>query len=119
MSWMLDIQVGAIQNPSIQCWVCGQRGHMGTNCPSKGKGKGDSPAGKGGPPVGKGGSKGGPPVSGVPGKGVPGVKGGGVLSFEGKGAPVGMKGLGKGYPFQGFCWKCGVKGYRSFECPHA
>eukprot|EP00973_Karenia_brevis_P020904 2874841-Karenia_brevis.AAC.1 len=43
MSWMWDIQVGAIQNPSIQCWVCGQMGHMGRNCPSKGKGKGDLP----------------------------------------------------------------------------
>eukprot|EP00973_Karenia_brevis_P008290 1122857-Karenia_brevis.AAC.1 len=50
-------------------------GHMGRNCPSRGKGKGDPPAGRGGSPVGKRGSKGGPPVGGVPGQGVPGVKG--------------------------------------------
>eukprot|EP00973_Karenia_brevis_P010750 1456107-Karenia_brevis.AAC.1 len=47
MTWMWDIQVGAVQNPSVQCWVCGQMGHMGRNCPSKGKGKGGPPAGKG------------------------------------------------------------------------
>eukprot|EP00973_Karenia_brevis_P077402 10753798-Karenia_brevis.AAC.1 len=64
MSWMWDLQVGAIQNPSVQCWICGQMGHMGRNCPSKGKGKGGPPAGQGGPPVGKGGTKGGPPVGG-------------------------------------------------------
>eukprot|EP00973_Karenia_brevis_P060759 8449868-Karenia_brevis.AAC.1 len=29
--------VGAIQNANIQCWVCGIFGHMGRNCPSKGK----------------------------------------------------------------------------------
>eukprot|EP00973_Karenia_brevis_P022405 3084603-Karenia_brevis.AAC.1 len=63
LSWMWDYQVGAIQNPSIQCWICGQVGHIGRNCPSKGKGKGD-PASKGGYPLGKGGSKGGPPVGG-------------------------------------------------------
>eukprot|EP00973_Karenia_brevis_P084306 11700681-Karenia_brevis.AAC.1 len=84
---MWDCQVGAIQNPSIQCWVCGKLGHMGRNCPSKGLGKGGPPARKGGPPVGpKGLGKGaGVPthaVSGVPGKGVPGVKGGGVPSFK-------------------------------------
>eukprot|EP00973_Karenia_brevis_P078056 10842367-Karenia_brevis.AAC.1 len=47
MTWMWDIQVGAVQHPSVQCWVCGQMGHMGRNCPSKGKGKGGPPAGKG------------------------------------------------------------------------
>eukprot|EP00973_Karenia_brevis_P021572 2965480-Karenia_brevis.AAC.1 len=48
MSWMWEIQVGAVQNPSIQCWVCGQMGHMGRNCPSKGKGEGSVVGGKGG-----------------------------------------------------------------------
>eukprot|EP00973_Karenia_brevis_P067746 9425257-Karenia_brevis.AAC.1 len=38
MNWMWETQVGAIQNPSIQCWICGAMGHMGR--PSKGKGKG-------------------------------------------------------------------------------
>eukprot|EP00973_Karenia_brevis_P052140 7244481-Karenia_brevis.AAC.1 len=33
MAWMWDTQVGAVQNPSIQCWICGQMGHMGRNCP--------------------------------------------------------------------------------------
>eukprot|EP00973_Karenia_brevis_P001689 229759-Karenia_brevis.AAC.1 len=37
MSWMWDVQVGVIQKPSIQCWVCGQMGHIGRNCQSKGK----------------------------------------------------------------------------------
>eukprot|EP00973_Karenia_brevis_P021185 2911969-Karenia_brevis.AAC.1 len=70
---MWEIQVGAVQNPSIRCWVCGQMGHMGRNCPSKGKGKGAGGVGKGGgipPPVfaGKG-------AKGVPGKGIPGFEG--------------------------------------------
>eukprot|EP00973_Karenia_brevis_P044426 6153022-Karenia_brevis.AAC.1 len=31
-----------------------------------------------------------------------------------------QKGLGKGgFTFQGNCWKCGVWGHRSFECPNA
>eukprot|EP00973_Karenia_brevis_P060673 8437906-Karenia_brevis.AAC.1 len=29
------------------------------------------------------------------------------------------EGFGKGIPFQGFCWKCGIQGHRSFECPIA
>eukprot|EP00973_Karenia_brevis_P011549 1561400-Karenia_brevis.AAC.1 len=97
---------------------------MGRNCPSKGLGKGGPPACKGGPPVGpKGFGKGAgapaPAVSGISGKGVPGVKGDGAPSFKSKGAPVGMKRFGKGIPFQGFCWKFGMKGHRSFECPNA
>eukprot|EP00973_Karenia_brevis_P085604 11875402-Karenia_brevis.AAC.1 len=32
-AWMWDTQLGAIQNPRIQCWICGQMGHMGRNCP--------------------------------------------------------------------------------------
>eukprot|EP00973_Karenia_brevis_P056994 7926679-Karenia_brevis.AAC.1 len=40
INYIWDLQIGAVQNPSIQCWVCGQMGHMGRNCPSKGKGKG-------------------------------------------------------------------------------
>eukprot|EP00973_Karenia_brevis_P050068 6949488-Karenia_brevis.AAC.1 len=57
---MWDCQVGAIQNPSIQCWVFGQLGHMGRNCLSKGLRKGGPPAGERGPPVGpKGFGKGG------------------------------------------------------------
>eukprot|EP00973_Karenia_brevis_P017937 2464718-Karenia_brevis.AAC.1 len=47
MSWMWDVQVGAIQKPCIQCWICGQMGHLGRNCSSKGKGKGVPPVGKG------------------------------------------------------------------------
>eukprot|EP00973_Karenia_brevis_P011452 1550360-Karenia_brevis.AAC.1 len=61
MSWMWDVQVGAVQNPSIQCWVCGQMGHMVRNCQSKGKGKGGSkggPRGGGFPPNPFGGAKG-------------------------------------------------------------
>eukprot|EP00973_Karenia_brevis_P036383 5016602-Karenia_brevis.AAC.1 len=46
MAW-----VGAISNP-VQCWVCGQMGHIGRNCPSKGLGKGGPPLGKGTPQVG-------------------------------------------------------------------
>eukprot|EP00973_Karenia_brevis_P017369 2381409-Karenia_brevis.AAC.1 len=30
MAW-----IGAISKP-VQCWVCGQMGHIGRNCPSKG-----------------------------------------------------------------------------------
>eukprot|EP00973_Karenia_brevis_P009114 1234578-Karenia_brevis.AAC.1 len=43
MHFMWEVQVGAIQNPNIQCWVCGQMGRMGRSCPSKGKGKGAPP----------------------------------------------------------------------------
>eukprot|EP00973_Karenia_brevis_P064045 8900393-Karenia_brevis.AAC.1 len=50
------MQVGAVQNPNVQCWTCGQMGHLGRNCPSKGKGKGGGKNGsKGG---GKGGNQG-------------------------------------------------------------
>eukprot|EP00973_Karenia_brevis_P001025 140557-Karenia_brevis.AAC.1 len=56
MAW-----VGAITN-AVQCWVCGQMGHMGRNCPSKGLGKG-----AGAPP---------PASERVPGKGAPRSKGG-------------------------------------------
>eukprot|EP00973_Karenia_brevis_P003706 512435-Karenia_brevis.AAC.1 len=100
-------------------------GHIGRNCPSKGLGKGSRPLGKGGPQVGvKGKGKGAgasPPAStGIPAKGAPGNKrGGGVPGMKGKGAPGAVKGYGKGFPFQGFCWKCGGQGHRSFECPNA
>eukprot|EP00973_Karenia_brevis_P025126 3465768-Karenia_brevis.AAC.1 len=73
MAW-----IGAISNP-VQCWACGQIGHIGRNCPSKGLGKGGPSLGKGTPQVGdKGKGKGAPPPmsKGVPGKGAPGSKGG-------------------------------------------
>eukprot|EP00973_Karenia_brevis_P051936 7214215-Karenia_brevis.AAC.1 len=53
---MWEVQVGAVQNPNIQCWGCGQMGHIGRNCPSKGGGKYGS----------QGGSKGGPKGGGFP-----------------------------------------------------
>eukprot|EP00973_Karenia_brevis_P044553 6172273-Karenia_brevis.AAC.1 len=60
-------------------------------------------------------AKGGVPLS----KGAP-VGKGQSPQFGGKGAPVAPKGLGKGgFTFQGSCWKCGVWGHRSFECPNA
>eukprot|EP00973_Karenia_brevis_P063602 8839482-Karenia_brevis.AAC.1 len=53
-AWLWDNEIGAVGNPGIQCWVCGAMGHIGRNCPSKGKGKGGGKKGsKGGP---KGGS---------------------------------------------------------------
>eukprot|EP00973_Karenia_brevis_P088952 12337481-Karenia_brevis.AAC.1 len=117
MSWCWDSQVAAVQNPSIQCWVCGQMGHIGRNCLSKGLGKGSPPLGKGGPQVGvkgKGNGAGAPPFAGnaIPAKGTPGNKGGGCLSMKVKGMPGGIKGYGKGVPFQGFCSKCGIQGHR-------
>eukprot|EP00973_Karenia_brevis_P090793 12404296-Karenia_brevis.AAC.1 len=107
---------------------------MGRNCPSKGKGEGSVPMA----PISKGvgflpspfeGKEAGvatPGVSGIPGKGVPAVKGGVLPGVKGKGWGVGFKGFGKGFPwspdngkggFQGVCWKCGVEGHKSFECP--
>eukprot|EP00973_Karenia_brevis_P077448 10759972-Karenia_brevis.AAC.1 len=41
--WAGDI--GAITNPTnlnIVCYKCGGKGHIGANCPNKGKGKGKS-----------------------------------------------------------------------------
>eukprot|EP00973_Karenia_brevis_P070620 9818487-Karenia_brevis.AAC.1 len=35
MNFMWEVQVEAVQNANLQCWVCGQMGHMGRNCPSK------------------------------------------------------------------------------------
>eukprot|EP00973_Karenia_brevis_P014626 1996481-Karenia_brevis.AAC.1 len=32
-----ELQVGAVQNPNVQRWTCGQMGHLGRNCPGKGK----------------------------------------------------------------------------------
>eukprot|EP00973_Karenia_brevis_P079277 11000056-Karenia_brevis.AAC.1 len=65
MAW-----IGAMSNP-VQCWVCGQMGHIGRNCTSKGLGKGTPQFSKGAPQVGdKGKWKGAgapPPAS----KGVP------------------------------------------------
>eukprot|EP00973_Karenia_brevis_P093484 12417513-Karenia_brevis.AAC.1 len=47
MAW-----VGAISTP-VQCLVCGQTGHTGRNCPSKGLGKGAAPQyGEGTPQLG-------------------------------------------------------------------
>eukprot|EP00973_Karenia_brevis_P048704 6758170-Karenia_brevis.AAC.1 len=43
LSWTWESQVGAITNPGLQCWVCGQMGHIGRNCPSKGLGRGSPP----------------------------------------------------------------------------
>eukprot|EP00973_Karenia_brevis_P045165 6255923-Karenia_brevis.AAC.1 len=55
---------------------------------------------------------------GVPGKGASGSKGA-FPGVKGKGVPGVTKGLGKGITFQGNCWKYGVWGHRSFECPNA
>eukprot|EP00973_Karenia_brevis_P016212 2219325-Karenia_brevis.AAC.1 len=67
-----------------------------------------------------------PPLlsKGVPGKGAPSGKGApawkGQAPQFGKGMPGIPKGLGKGgFKFQGSCWKSGVWGRRSFECPNA
>eukprot|EP00973_Karenia_brevis_P081655 11319993-Karenia_brevis.AAC.1 len=40
IDYIWDLQIGAVQNPNVQCWTCGQMGHLGRNCPNKGKGKG-------------------------------------------------------------------------------
>eukprot|EP00973_Karenia_brevis_P042501 5883934-Karenia_brevis.AAC.1 len=37
MQWMWENDIGAAGSPNIQCWVCGALGHIGRNCPSKGK----------------------------------------------------------------------------------
>eukprot|EP00973_Karenia_brevis_P057974 8070837-Karenia_brevis.AAC.1 len=115
MNFMWEVQVRAIQNPSVQCWVCGQMGHMGRNCPSKGKGNGSVPVGKGaGFPTNPTGGKGAggitPGVGWIPGNGVPGVKGGGLPGFKGKGVPVGPKGYGKGFPWSPDNGKGGFQG---------
>eukprot|EP00973_Karenia_brevis_P046366 6429404-Karenia_brevis.AAC.1 len=60
INYIWDLQIGAVPNPNVQCWTCGQWGHLGRNCPSKGKGKGGGKNGSkgGGKAGGKGDSKG-------------------------------------------------------------
>eukprot|EP00973_Karenia_brevis_P031769 4384034-Karenia_brevis.AAC.1 len=37
INYIWELQVGAVQNPNVQCWTCGQMRHLGRSCPSKGK----------------------------------------------------------------------------------
>eukprot|EP00973_Karenia_brevis_P073515 10214843-Karenia_brevis.AAC.1 len=33
INYIWELQVGGVQNPNVQCWTCGQMGHLGRNCP--------------------------------------------------------------------------------------
>ena len=106
---------------NVQCYACGEMGHMAAECPHGwGKGKGKA--------KGKDGGKGGKKGDGKKGKGAfkgagkkgSGGKMGGKSWDYGKGGKGG-KGYGQevGYQwgYQGQCWKCGAIGHKANECP--
>ena len=77
------------------CWLCNETGHIGRNCPSKGKGKG------------AGGKAPYQPVA---------SKGAGKGYGQAKGQSGGYKGGGKGGGPKGGCWKCKGPHYAD-QCP--
>eukprot|EP00973_Karenia_brevis_P002579 352930-Karenia_brevis.AAC.1 len=54
LNYIWELQIVAVHNPNVQCWTCVEMGHLGKDCPNKGKGKGGGKPGKGG---GKAGGK--------------------------------------------------------------
>ena len=109
--------------PTTRCYHCQGYGHMARECPRKGKGKGDMKGGgkcmtKGGY---KGDGKGGGSKGGFKGDGKGGMGkrrrqwGQGFQGFW-KGTQRGTKGGGKGFGYQGTCFRCGKVGHKSAEC---
>ena len=127
--WDHQQDLDAVGTTGIRCYRCDEFGHYARDCPhtkggpkgfvkgNKGygkshlSGKGDKGWGKG-KQFGKGASGGGGKGYGFAGYNAPGFKGS-------KGGGKGMWNYnagGKGYGYQGVCWKCGQVGHKANEC---
>eukprot|EP00973_Karenia_brevis_P013678 1855710-Karenia_brevis.AAC.1 len=35
INYIWELNIGAVQNPDVQCCTCGEMGHLGKDCPNK------------------------------------------------------------------------------------